>query len=86
MRVGRREALDTFRYALNAAGRTVRVQASETGVVNRAVARARRSMLVDVVLTDISRYCEITICDADSFRYSGGKLFIETQEALERGL
>ena len=68
MRIGRREALDTFRYALNAAGRTVRVQASETGVVNRAVARARRSMLVDVVLTDILKYCnmryamEIPVC------------------------
>lgn len=54
MRVGRRDALDTFRYALNAAGRTVLVQGSETGVVNRAPARARRSMLVDVMLTDIS--------------------------------
>lgn len=59
MRIGRREALDTFRYALNAAGRTVRVQASETEVVNRPVARARRSMLVDVVLTDIPRYCNM---------------------------
>jgi hypothetical protein len=66
VRVGRREALDTFRYVFNAAGLSV----SETGVVNRAPASARRSMLVDVALTDMSGYCksqhamQIPVCKA----------------------
>lgn len=51
--MGIRAALDTFLDELNAAGLTVRLQASETGVVNRAPQSARRRMFVDVELTDM---------------------------------
>lgn len=53
MIVGRRAALATVLEAVKAAGLTVRAQDSEMGV-NRAPRRARRSMFVDVELTDIS--------------------------------
>lgn len=52
--VGRRAALDTVLDGLNAAGLMVRLQDSETGWANRAPIRARRSMVVDVELIDIS--------------------------------
>lgn len=55
MIVGRRAALATVLKGAKVAGRglTVRAQESETGV-NRPARRARRSIIVDVELTDIS--------------------------------
>lgn len=52
--MGIRAALETFLVELNAAGLTVRLQASETEVVNRAPRSVRRSMFVDFKPTDIS--------------------------------
>lgn len=51
--VGRRAALDTVLEGAKAAGLIIRVQDAEAGWAERAPNSARRSMAVDVELTDI---------------------------------